>query len=177
MSAIGKQFRLAFLRKSTKSKAYAFIWPALLCCLAGISFVYDRKYESDYKASLDDWAMRNKEKLASFTLRDVQSTISNKPSLEWHLERPAARSVKSHPFRATVNGLTLQIDKLSPRRRFPAPISHCRWFEPRTRFIAASPPVQGSLLPLHQRKRHHHQALRSPRCGFPKCRQAFDRRI
>ena len=92
VSAIGKQFRLAFLRKTANQKSYAFTWPAVLNCLAGIPFVYDRKYVQDYNSSLDDWAMRNKEMLASFTLRDVQPMIANKSKYEWHLERPAARS-------------------------------------------------------------------------------------
>ena len=107
MSAIGKQFRLAFLRKTAKQKSYAFTWPAVLSCLAGKPFVYDKKYEQDYQSSLDNWAMRNKKTLTSFTLRDVQPRKPNEPWSEWHLERPQALSVLSDLCCLVVNELTL----------------------------------------------------------------------
>jgi hypothetical protein len=109
---IAKQFRLAFQRKTFKSKSFAFTWPAVLNCLAGIPFVYKKKDDWEYNLSLDEWAMRNKKSLASFTLRDVQPRKPNEPWSEWHLERPQALSVLSDLCCMVVNGLTLQIDKL-----------------------------------------------------------------
>lgn len=106
VSIIGKQFRLAFLRKTAKQKTYSFAWPAVLNCLAGKPFVYDKKYEQDYQLSLDHWAMKNKKILASFTLRDVQSRKPNEPRFQWHLESPTAQSVLSNLSCMVANEMT-----------------------------------------------------------------------
>lgn len=118
-AVIGKQFRLAFQRKTTKGKSFAFAWPALLSCLAGLPFVFKKSDDESNKLPLDEWAGRNKKGLASFTLKDVQPGKANEPKFQWHLQAPATRSVQFMSFRSIVSRLTFRIDKLSPLLRSP----------------------------------------------------------
>ena len=97
-SVVGKEFRLGFLRKTSRQDdTYAFTWPGVLDFLSGMPMTYDEREVKEYQLPLDEWAVKNKDNLRSLRLKEFRSTDQGRGQFEWHLHHKGAQLVFSSP--------------------------------------------------------------------------------
>ena len=91
-SLVGKEIRLGFMRKTSNPKdSYAFAWPGIVNLLGGLPFPYKKGQVPEYQLPLDDWAMKNKERLEPFRLIEYPSKELGR--IVWHLLPKRTQSV------------------------------------------------------------------------------------